>query len=684
MTTGNSWRRRLSPGRDGGLVGDVFGFMRRPGDDGRFKVELRLFGIIGSAWMAALLQAGFWAYLFVHPSQLGPLPWSTLCLIQGLAFTVLLVSLLLRLPAARWPRHGSLVNTPGPITLLLLGFPVLPFVPVLYLRDRRARQAGPPSAQAVEAAYFRLLMFPNTAGLQYLVCIGAAFGADAAVLATEFDWPSDLTIPLTLLWIALLGPLAALLTSRIRALLRPEFLTAPLSTPRTFRRQTDLALRLVVSASIAGIGAVTAALTVGFLWARSLSYATTFTQAERLADHLVQFASEGREQELGRLVGQHPTVTVKAGTRVYGHDPSRRFGRPIALQSPHPSVITRNAPNVNVIVPIAPTQGLDVEFFVTAGLACMATCFACVVLVARDVTQDVRRATEQVHAVAQGEAPPPLPEGSFSSHEIRQLVQSVDRLVARITETNVAKYVAIEKAMEADRLKSQFLANMSHDLRSPLNSILGFSELLLTGIDGDLTPEQRDMIEIVYRSGRDLLQQIDDILDTAKIEAGRMDVHPEPSPPATLITRAIQNARKRHSKTIEYETEVAPGLPPAFVDPYRTVQALENVLLFAGERMDHGVIRIVIRPGKTDNGRAVFIQITTTVRPATVDQLAFALKGFHRIPGHRGLGLGLPIAGSILELEGGTLGIEDLGQGMVFSVQIPAPESRRPLRLRDS
>jgi signal transduction histidine kinase len=267
------------------------------------------------------------------------------------------------------------------------------------------------------------------------------------------------------------------------------------------------------------------------------------------------------------------------------------------------------------------------------------------------------------------------------SHEIRELVQSVDRLVSRISEANVAKYVAIERAKEADRLKSQFLANMSHDLRSPLNSILGFSELLLTGIDGELTEDQRAMLKTVHDSGRELLQQIDDILDTAKLDAGRMGIHPEPAPAAALLSRAITNARRRQPREIEYETEIAPGLPPAFVDPHRTVQALENVLLFAGERMESGTIHARLRLGQTEAGRMLFIQITTPVSPATEEQLTRVLRGFHRIPGHSGLGLGLPIAGAILELEHGSLGIEDLGEGMVFSIQIPAPEARRRLRI---
>jgi signal transduction histidine kinase len=340
---------------------------------------------------------------------------------------------------------------------------------------------------------------------------------------------------------------------------------------------------------------------------------------------------------------------------------------------------------VIVAVPFTPLRGPPLPAFIFGALVIVAGAIAASVLLGRSVRHDVVRASERTRTVVEGEKLQPALEGSFATLEIRELVASVDRLVERITEANIGKYVAIEKAREVDRLKSQFLANMSHDLRSPLNSILGFSELLLSGIDGDLEPEQREMIQTILDNGRSLLQEIDDILDTAKIEASRLELHPEPTPPATLVTRAIQGAKKRQPADIRYSVDAAAGLPPAFCDPYRTVQAVENVLLFAGERMERGTIEVKLRLGKTDRGRMIFVQVFTPVRPATAEQLTRARRGFFRIPGHRGLGLGLPLAGSILELGGGSLGIEDLEEGMVFSLQLCAPDARRirPSRLSE-
>jgi signal transduction histidine kinase len=325
---------------------------------------------------------------------------------------------------------------------------------------------------------------------------------------------------------------------------------------------------------------------------------------------------------------------------------------------------------------------------------------ASLILLLRDAERDIDRASRQVGAVADGEIPEPMAINTFATAELRGLVAAVDRLVGRITDANVAKYVLIEKGQEADRLKSQFLANMSHDLRSPLNSVLGFSELLMTGIEGELTASQREMVGTIHRTGKDLLQQIDDILDTAKIEAGRMDLHREPTPPATLISRAIQRARVRLDRPIDFDTIFAPGLPPAFIDPYRTTQALENVLLFAAEGLQQGTIEIscdapaqsprqpASREGR-EASREIVIRIVSPRALAPLDQLEQARRGFFRLPGHTGLGLGLPIATSILELQNGALLIEDgtsssLGgrAAMGFELRMPALTARRVPRTR--
>jgi signal transduction histidine kinase len=571
-----------------------------PGPIARLRVELRIAGMVAALWWLSLVHALAWAH-WAGPSwrDAAALPWVGLLVPQLLALAVVLGGVVRELPRARWPRRRPDPG-PAPWPWLVVGPAALAAAPVLWWRDQQARRE-PASPAAVEAAFAGLLQAPQAIAFRFAGWAAAAYGVDAVVLGAHAGWSQDVVIAMATLFIAILGPGAAIVHGWTGAMLRPEVLSAPRSSADLAPRPTDLRGPLLVAGTAASVGAIAAPLAAGYLWL----------------------------------------------------------------------AIPRAAPPVRI------------EPFVVAGLAALVACVAALVLVARDLRRDVRRAAAQVAAVVEERPPAPLLPGSLSTVEVQHLVEAVDRLIERIGQATVAKYVAIERAKEGDRLKSQFLANMSHDLRSPLNSILGFSELLLRGIDGELTPEQREIVQTIHDSGRELLQQIDDILDAAKLEARRLDLHPEPTPPANLISRAIKAARERQRGAIEYETEVAPGLRPAFVDPFRAVQALANILSFAGERMSAGTLRITIREGRVAEGPRIYVQVHTPVRPATAEQLARARRGFYRIPGHRGLGLGLPLAGAILELSGGSLGIEDLGEGMVLTAVMPAPQSKATyLRMR--
>jgi signal transduction histidine kinase len=644
----------------------------------RLAVELRIMGALGLLWLATLLHALAWAQLAA------PLDLHTagmLVLAQLVALAVVTARAVIDLPMARWPRTPR--AGPSPWWLALAGFPTLPAAPILFWRDARARRREP-TPEAIDDAFGRLLAFPRTLGLRVVLWNGAASLVGAIVLGAESDLPRRVVLALALSWVGTLLAVAVLVKAWTRSIVRPEWLSAPRqATP--FRHRTDLRLRLFTSGAIAALGLAIAPLSAGYVWLHSAARSDD-ARAELLGRDILDLAESAREEALGRKLAAHPGVTVRSGERTFG---MRRSGDDDALTTMRGRIDSDGDGRLDllvlgqgthaVMVPLrAPAPSVH-QILIVAGMVAFAAALAALAYLSRDTTRDVARATAQVDAVAKGEAPPPLTEGSFASAELRQLVHSVDRLVARITDANVAKYVAIERAKEADRLKSQFLANMSHDLRSPLNSVIGFSELLLTGIDGEVTDEQREMIAIIHQSGRDLLQQIDDILDTAKIEAGRLELHPEPTPPAALVTKGIQNARKRRPAALEIALDVAPGLPPAFVDPYRTVQAIENVLVFASERMEKGTIDVTVRQGHSGRRKTIAIGVRTPVRPATAEQLTRARRGFHRIPGHKGLGLGLPIAGSIVELQGGSVSIEDLGEGMVFTLHLRALETRRTL-----
>ncbi len=540
---------------------------------------------------------------------------------------------------------------PSPWPLALLGWPALPSWIPLWLRDRRARERQA-RGEDIELAFRELLALPRIAAATFAGWIGAATIACAAVLATSLALDPWTLGLLVALWLSLLLPLVALALGRTRAMLVPEYLAAPRPHPSEVPMRRSLRLRLGVPAGLLVIAAVLGPLLAGVLWANPSASAMPLLS-------------------LAALIG------------------------------------------------------------LTAGLTAL-------VPLVRDVDRDLGRATRQVCAVAEGQVPGPLALATFATAELRELVAAVDRLVARITDANVSKYVLIERGREADRLKSQFLANMSHDLRSPLNSVLGFSELLTTGIEGELTSDQREMVVAIHVAGKQLLQQIDDILDTAKIDAGRMELHREPTPAATLISRAIQRARPRLPERVELRQATAAGLPSAFVDPYRTVQAVENVLVFAGstiaqepsgptesssrpkdvaaERKRPGIVDIECQLERVDAGSSeIVIRVAAPYSAAVIERLAQAQRGFFRLPGHTGLGLGLPIASAILELQGGSLRIESDGRTrdtnassgsrarggvvathreahtpahdqdvMIFELRMPALAARRAARIRDA
>ena len=102
------------------------------------------------------------------------------------------------------------------------------------------------------------------------------------------------------------------------------------------------------------------------------------------------------------------------------------------------------------------------------------------------------------------------------------------------------------------------------------------------------------------------------------------------------------------------------------------MQAIANVLLFAHEGAESAKVHVDVKLGSTERGGAVFVAVNVGHHPASPEDLARARSGFFRIPGHRGLGLGLPLAASVLEQQGGALDIEALAEGMVFSLEIPA------------
>ncbi|MBK7865122.1 MAG: PAS domain S-box protein [Archangiaceae bacterium] len=237
------------------------------------------------------------------------------------------------------------------------------------------------------------------------------------------------------------------------------------------------------------------------------------------------------------------------------------------------------------------------------------------------------------------------------------------------------------KMLEASRLKSEFLANMSHELRTPLNAIIGFSELMHKGKAGPLSAPQTEYLGDVLASARHLLQLINDVLDLAKVESGKMEFRPEPTDLARVVNEIRDVLRGLFAaKRLTVEARIEVG--SAVIDPARFKQILynylSNAIKFTGE---HGRITIRIVP---EGPHAFRLDVEDTgigISPDAFGRLFVEFQQLDASSGKRyqGTGLGLALTRRIAEAHGGRVEVKSTpGLGSTFSAILPlqtAPES---------
>jgi signal transduction histidine kinase len=235
---------------------------------------------------------------------------------------------------------------------------------------------------------------------------------------------------------------------------------------------------------------------------------------------------------------------------------------------------------------------------------------------------------------------------------------------------------AAERLKEVDRLKSEFLANMSHELRTPLNSILGYTEVMLMGIDGEMDSEVHADIQAIYDNGQHLLHLINDILDLAKIEAGRLNLSFETLAIQPLIDEVVTNTNGlllKRQKPVEFHVEVAENLPAAMVDRLRLNQILSNLLSNAVKFTDQGCI--TLRAFSEDDHICFAVEdsgigISPADQERIFEQFRQADGSFKRRA--EGTGLGLAITRHLVQMHGGTVVVRSQpGEGSTFTVRLP-------------
>lgn len=231
------------------------------------------------------------------------------------------------------------------------------------------------------------------------------------------------------------------------------------------------------------------------------------------------------------------------------------------------------------------------------------------------------------------------------------------------------------KIQEANRLKSDFLANMSHELRTPLNAILGFSELLIDKKVGTLTSKQSEYLNDIHASGRHLLQLINDVLDLAKIESGKMDLTVESFSLAEEVEGIVSTLKPlAERKQIEVRTILSEEIGTITVDKNKFRQILYNLLSNAikfNEQRGRVTIETFLQ------GRNFVMRTRDTGIGISKPNLEKLFIPFVQLDSgtarkHEGTGLGLALTRNIVELHGGQIWVESIvGEGSTFSVTLP-------------
>jgi len=267
--------------------------------------------------------------------------------------------------------------------------------------------------------------------------------------------------------------------------------------------------------------------------------------------------------------------------------------------------------------------------------------------------------------------------------ELRSRQEDLERLNQELQDTNrgvVALYAELDERADhlrrADELKSKFLSHMSHEFRTPLNSILALSRLLMSHSDGPLTAEQQTQVRFIQRAAMNLTELVDDLLDLAKVEAGKTVVVASPFTAVSLFGALRGMLRPLLvGDAVALVFDDPHDLPPLDTDEAKVSQILRNFISNAIKFTERGEVRVWATAEPVADTVSLHVRDTGIGIAANDIDIIFQEFGqvSHRLQGRvKGTGLGLPLAKKLAELLGGSIAVEStLGEGSTFSVTLP-------------
>ncbi|MFB0537066.1 MAG: ATP-binding protein [Anaerolineae bacterium] len=264
---------------------------------------------------------------------------------------------------------------------------------------------------------------------------------------------------------------------------------------------------------------------------------------------------------------------------------------------------------------------------------------------------------------------------AFDQDDVKVLQGVADQIAIAIENARAYELEreAARQLREAEEMRRRFLGHMSHELREPLTNIIGFSRLILKGIDGPISEQQRNDLEIVHANGQHLLGLINDLLDVAQIEAGLMELDFREVDLGELIrsVMATTSALVR-DKDIQVRHEIHPDLPPIEADGTRLRQVLLKLLSNAAKFTDHGSITVQAWP----DGNSVQVAVADTGPGLPEEDREGVFEGFEQgeagLNHPLGIGLGLELCKEFVEMHGGRIWVEsEEGVGSTFTFTLP-------------